>query len=81
MWRWFVDWRQRREKSVMAWSAISRTPDENALFYPDGHDLAGRSRRARISRFPERDRTKLDITRHKPRVVTSAGAGERWRSR
>lgn len=69
MWRWFVEWRQRREKSVVAWHAISRTPDEKALFYPDGHVLAGRSRRARISRFLQPDKTKLELRRRVPALV------------
>jgi hypothetical protein len=44
------------EKSVSAWREIARTPDDPALFHEDG-----RSRRARVSRFPEPDREALRI--------------------
>jgi hypothetical protein len=53
--RWWRDlW--PAEKSVTAWREIARTPDDPALFHEDG-----RSRRARVSRFPEPDREALRI--------------------
>ena len=46
------------EKSVLAWRELSQQPDDAELFYPDG-----RSKRARVSRFPEPDKAKLAIRR------------------
>lgn len=72
LWRRLAAWRVRRARThglygLDAWTALLATEDEPALRYPDGHELAGHSRRARRTRveFLE-SHARLEIARPRP---------------
>jgi hypothetical protein len=61
------------DKSVLAYKALSEAPDDDpGLFYPAGHPQEGQSRRARVTRFPEPDKAKLQMLKRKADVVRMA---------
>jgi hypothetical protein len=63
--RWFHRWFPV-VKDASAWKAISAAPDTDpGLVYPDGHQLAGKSKRARLTRpgYDVADRNKLELSR------------------
>lgn len=64
--RWWHHWFPPL-KDVTAWKALAETPDTDpGLIYPDDwpvEALRGKSRRARVSRYPEADADKLRMKR------------------
>lgn len=45
------------------WRLVAKIVEEPALQYPEGHALHGKSKIARISRYPEADLERLTIRR------------------
>lgn len=60
MFAWLRRLRRPVDKTVTAYAQIAKLPDEPALCFPPGHELAGQSRRAHVTKQPK-DAAKLSL--------------------